>query len=66
MNYRGNVSPFNSVEDGNLKKIPREFRNRSFVATLVFQDGDGLLSQEELRKCETKFSSKEIEVGMDR
>ena len=36
--------------------------NFELTLLLPLKDGDGLLSMEELRKCGTKFNSKEIEA----
>jgi len=48
-----------------LLKFTKDVQNvddARFLFKQLDKDGDGLLSQEELRKCETKFSSKEIEA----
>merc|ERR1719312_2455782 len=48
-----------------LLKFTKDVQNvddARFLFKQLDKDGDGLLSREELRKCETKFSSKEIEA----
>jgi len=48
-----------------LLKFTKDIQNvddARFLFKQLDKDGDGLLSQEELRKCGTKFSAKEIEA----